>query len=102
MAAKVMEIEKKVKDRIAKAGQLTFEAFKASPKFIKIKVEFGGEAFVVQRITKHHPKWDVSFLDNEEEAENLASGTKVPLATEPPLGLVADEVPTPIVFEVQP
>ncbi|EHA8586996.1 hypothetical protein COCNU_scaffold001272G000020 [Cocos nucifera] len=45
--AKVTEAEKMAKGQIVKVGRLALEAFKASPEFTKIKVEFGGETFEV-------------------------------------------------------
>ncbi|EHA8591684.1 hypothetical protein COCNU_scaffold122756G000010 [Cocos nucifera] len=46
---KVIEAKKMAQDQVIEAERLAVEAFKASPKFTKIKVEFGVEAFEAEQ-----------------------------------------------------
>ncbi|EHA8588192.1 hypothetical protein COCNU_scaffold004324G000010 [Cocos nucifera] len=45
-----------------------------------------------QRVIEHHSEWDLSFLDNDEEADNPIARIKAPLIIEPPSELVVDKL----------
>ncbi|EHA8590422.1 hypothetical protein COCNU_scaffold018388G000020 [Cocos nucifera] len=100
---KVVEAEKKAKGQIIEAGHLAMEAFKASPEFTKIKVEFSmvsfedGQEVCCQKITKHHLERDLSFLD--EKADDLPMMDEPTVAEEPSSKPTA-EVPVLETFEV--
>ncbi|KAG1368239.1 hypothetical protein COCNU_14G007070 [Cocos nucifera] len=94
--AKVTKVEKEAEGRVAKVGCLAVEAFQALPKFFKIKIVFDREAFVArheecrQKIVVHHPEWNLSFLDDKEDVDDLSVMAKAPLMEGRPSGSVAE------------
>ncbi|KAG1355347.1 hypothetical protein COCNU_07G014590 [Cocos nucifera] len=75
--AKVIEVEKKDEGQVIEAEHLAVEAFKSSPKFTKIKVEFDGEAFKARYRSQSmmrviSPGWSLVEIEESVAAVSFA------------------------------